>query len=164
MESYSVHFSLPEGGGQGASDLRAQLGSKLALFVNRGEHRLTTVLGSALIQQPDSARFPIETGRLGSREPLHYSVNVRYGNRSFQGHVAGADFSSHRCSAKAWHRPGVHLGMGPGRRSDRRAACGSVSSEVVQRALFPEGAPKSRTTDDMKAGIRRRVRKRHARH
>ena len=64
------------------------------------------------------------------------------------------------------------LGIGPGsilewdqdgdqivvRRADR------FSSEDIQRALFPEGAPKSRTTDELKEGIRRRVRERHARH
>ena len=35
--------------------------------------------------------------------------------------------------------------------------------EDIHRALFPERAPKSRTVDDMKEGIRRRVRERHAR-
>jgi AbrB family looped-hinge helix DNA binding protein len=63
------------------------------------------------------------------------------------------------------------LGIGPGSILEwdqdgdqivvRRAA--RFSSEVIQRALFPEGAPKSRTTDDLKEGIRRRVRERHAR-
>ena len=64
------------------------------------------------------------------------------------------------------------LGIGPGSILEwdqdgdqivvRRAA--RFSSEDIQRALFPEGAPKSRTTDDLKEGIRRRVRERHARH
>ena len=34
----------------------------------------------------------------------------------------------------------------------------------IHRALFPKHAPKTRTVDDMKEGIRRRARKRHARH
>ena len=39
---------------------------------------------------------------------------------------------------------------------------GRFTSEDIHRALFPKG-PKSRTVDDMKAGIRRYVRQRHAR-
>ena len=64
------------------------------------------------------------------------------------------------------------LGIGPGSILEwdqdgdqivvRRAA--RFSSEDIQRALFPAGAPKSRTTDELKEGIRRRVRGRHARH
>ena len=64
------------------------------------------------------------------------------------------------------------LGIGPGSILEwdqdgdqivvRRAA--RFSSEDIQRALFPEGTPKSRTNDDLKEGIRRRVRERHARH
>ncbi|MBI2834411.1 MAG: AbrB/MazE/SpoVT family DNA-binding domain-containing protein [Acidobacteria bacterium] len=63
------------------------------------------------------------------------------------------------------------LGVGPGsvlewdeegekivvRRSARYA------SEDIHRALFPKQAPKPRTLDEMKEGIRRRVRERHAR-
>jgi hypothetical protein len=30
--------------------------------------------------------------------------------------------------------------------------------------LFPKGAPKARTLDEMKEGIRQYIRKRHARH
>jgi AbrB family looped-hinge helix DNA binding protein len=64
------------------------------------------------------------------------------------------------------------LGIGPGSILEwdqdgdqivvRRA--GRFSSEDIQRALFPEGTPKSRNTDDLNEGIRRRVRERHARH
>jgi AbrB family looped-hinge helix DNA binding protein len=64
------------------------------------------------------------------------------------------------------------LGIGPGSILEwdqdgdqivvRRAV--RFSSEDIQRALFPEGAPKSRTTDELKEGIRRHVRVRHARH
>jgi AbrB family looped-hinge helix DNA binding protein len=43
----------------------------------------------------------------------------------------------------------------------RRA--GRYSSEDIHRALFPKGAPKRRTIDDMKEGIRRHVRERDAR-
>ena len=63
------------------------------------------------------------------------------------------------------------LGIGPGsvlewdedgekivvRRSVR------FTSQDIHRALFPTLAPKSRTLDEMKEGIRRRVRERHAR-
>ncbi len=43
----------------------------------------------------------------------------------------------------------------------RRSA--RFTSQNIHRALFPKRAPKSRTVDDMKEGIRRRVRERHAR-
>jgi antitoxin PrlF len=63
------------------------------------------------------------------------------------------------------------LGIGPGsilewdedgekivvRRSVR------FTSQDIHRALFPNETPKSRTVDDMKEGIRRSVRERHAR-
>jgi AbrB family looped-hinge helix DNA binding protein len=41
---------------------------------------------------------------------------------------------------------------------------GQFSSEDIYRALFPQGATKSRTLGDLKEGIRRRVRERYARH
>ena len=63
------------------------------------------------------------------------------------------------------------LGIGPGSILEwdedgdqivvRRSA--RFSSEDIHRALFPERAPKSRTVDEMKEGIRRRARERHAR-
>jgi AbrB family looped-hinge helix DNA binding protein len=63
------------------------------------------------------------------------------------------------------------LGIGPGsilewdedgdRIVVRRSA--RFTSEDIHRALFPERAPKPRTVDDMKEGVRRRVRERHAR-
>jgi antitoxin PrlF len=40
---------------------------------------------------------------------------------------------------------------------------GRFSSEDIHRALFPTKKPKTRTLVEMKAGIRRNVRKRHAR-
>jgi AbrB family looped-hinge helix DNA binding protein len=40
---------------------------------------------------------------------------------------------------------------------------GRFTSEDVHRALFPKGAPKARTLDEMKEGIRQFIRKRHAR-
>jgi AbrB family looped-hinge helix DNA binding protein len=43
----------------------------------------------------------------------------------------------------------------------RRA--GRYSSEDVHRALFPKRAPKPKTLDQLKEGIRRAIRKRHAR-
>ena len=53
-----------------------------------------------------------------------------------------------------WHEDGGQIVV---RRSAR------FTSEDIHRALFPKQAPKSRTVDDMKEGIRRRVRERHAR-
>jgi AbrB family looped-hinge helix DNA binding protein len=63
------------------------------------------------------------------------------------------------------------LGIGPGaviewdeeegRIVVRRA--GRYSSEEIHRALFAKGAPPKRSLDEMKAGIRRRLRARHAR-
>lgn len=43
----------------------------------------------------------------------------------------------------------------------RRSA--RYSSEEIHRALFPEQAPKPRTLAELKQGIRRHVRERHAR-
>ncbi len=62
------------------------------------------------------------------------------------------------------------LGIGPGSVLEwdeddgqivvRRSA--RFTSEDIHRALFPKGTPKARSVDEMKEGIRRRVRKRHA--
>lgn len=63
------------------------------------------------------------------------------------------------------------LGVGPGSVLEwdeegekivvRRSA--RFTSDDIHRALFPEGAPKRRTIEEMKEGIRQCVRKRHAR-
>lgn len=63
------------------------------------------------------------------------------------------------------------LGVGPGsviewdedgeRVVVRRA--GRYTFEDIHRALFPNGAPKARTIEEMKEGVRRHVRKRFAR-
>ena len=63
------------------------------------------------------------------------------------------------------------LGIGPGSILEwdeegdeivvRRSA--RFTSEDIHRALFPRQAPESRTVDEMKEGIRRRVRERYAR-
>jgi len=63
------------------------------------------------------------------------------------------------------------LGVGPGsvlewdedgeRIVVRRA--GRYTFEDIRAAVFPEGPPASRTLDDLKAGIRRHMRKKHAR-
>ena len=63
------------------------------------------------------------------------------------------------------------LGIGPGSILEwdedgeqivvRRSA--RFTSQDIHRALFPKQAPESRTVDDMKEGIRRSVRQRHAR-
>jgi antitoxin PrlF len=63
------------------------------------------------------------------------------------------------------------LGIGPGSILEWDEDGGKVivrrsarfTSEDIHRALFPEQPPKSRTVDDMKEGIRRRARERHAR-
>lgn len=62
------------------------------------------------------------------------------------------------------------LGIGPGSVLEwheqdgcvvvRRA--GRFSSEDIHRRLFPKGVPKSRDTGDVKAAIRKYIRKRHA--
>ena len=64
------------------------------------------------------------------------------------------------------------LGIGPGSILEwveegndvvvRRLA--RFTSLDIHRELFPQQAPKSRSLDDMKEGIRHRVRERHARH
>lgn len=63
------------------------------------------------------------------------------------------------------------LGVGPGavlewdeedgRIVVRRA--GRYSSEDVHRALFPKGGARPRTIDEMKEGVRRYIKRRHAR-
>lgn len=63
------------------------------------------------------------------------------------------------------------LGIGPGSILEwdvdgdkvvvRRSA--RFSSEDIHKALFPKQAPKPRTIDEMKEGIRRHVRERYAR-
>lgn len=63
------------------------------------------------------------------------------------------------------------LGVGPGSVLEwdeeddkivvRRA--GRYTSEDIHRALFPEGPPKPRTLEELKDGIRRHIRNRHAR-
>ncbi|MGI8783766.1 MAG: AbrB/MazE/SpoVT family DNA-binding domain-containing protein [Acidobacteriota bacterium] len=63
------------------------------------------------------------------------------------------------------------LGIGPGSVLEwdeegeqivvRRSA--RYTSQDIHRALFAKQAPKPRTLEDMKEGIRRRVRRRHAR-
>jgi antitoxin PrlF len=63
------------------------------------------------------------------------------------------------------------LGIGPGSILEWDEAgdevvvrrSGRFTSEDIHRALFPRQAPKSHPVDDMKEGIRRRVRERHAR-
>ena len=63
------------------------------------------------------------------------------------------------------------LGIGPGSVLEwneegetvvvRRA--GRYSSEDVHRKLFPQGVPTRRSLDELKEGIRRHIKKRHAR-
>ena len=63
------------------------------------------------------------------------------------------------------------LGVGPGsvleweedgeRIVVRRA--GRYTSEDISRALFPDGPPQSRTLAELKEGVRRHVKSRHAR-
>ena len=63
------------------------------------------------------------------------------------------------------------LGVGPGSTLEwidqdgqivvRRA--GRFTFEDIHRALFPKGPPKSRSVEEMKEGIRQRMRRRYAR-
>jgi AbrB family looped-hinge helix DNA binding protein len=63
------------------------------------------------------------------------------------------------------------LGIGPGsilewdEEGDKIVVrrSGRFTSEDIHRALFPKQAPKPRSVEDMKEGIRRRIRERHAR-
>lgn len=63
------------------------------------------------------------------------------------------------------------LGVGPGSILEWEAQgdqivvrrAGRHSSEDIHRALFPKGTPKAVTTEDMKAGVRRLIKRRHAR-
>ena len=63
------------------------------------------------------------------------------------------------------------LGVGPGSVLEWSEADGQVvvrkagrhSSEDIHRALFAEGPPGARTLSELKDGIRRHIRKRHAR-
>lgn len=57
-------------------------------------------------------------------------------------------------SVLEWHQAGDEILV-------RRA--GRYTSMDLHRALFPNGPPKTRTIDEMKAGIGRYMRKRHAR-
>jgi len=63
------------------------------------------------------------------------------------------------------------LGIGPGSVLEWREEgaqivvrrAGRYTSEDVYRALFPKRAPEARTVEEMKAGVRRYLKKRHAR-
>ncbi len=57
-------------------------------------------------------------------------------------------------SVLEWHEDGEQVVV-------RRA--GRYTSEDVHRALFPRRPPRSRTAAEMKAGVRRFMKKRHAR-
>ena len=64
------------------------------------------------------------------------------------------------------------LGIGPGSILEWEAQGDQVvvrrsarfSSEDIHRAIFPKRPPKKRTQEEMKEGIRRRMRDRYARH
>jgi len=63
------------------------------------------------------------------------------------------------------------LGIGPGSILDWEEEGGKIvvrrsarfSSEDIHRALFPDQAPATRTLEELKEGIRRKARERHAR-
>jgi len=63
------------------------------------------------------------------------------------------------------------LGIGPGSVLEWHedgemvivSRAGRYSSEDIHRTLFPQGKPKRRTLTEMKAGVRRYVKKRNAR-
>jgi AbrB family looped-hinge helix DNA binding protein len=57
-------------------------------------------------------------------------------------------------SVLEWHEEGEKVVV-------RRA--GRYTSEDVHRALFPKRPPRTRTVEEMKAGVRRYMKKRHAR-
>jgi len=49
-------------------------------------------------------------------------------------------------------------------RGPRVRRSGRFTSEEIHRALFPKGAPRRKKLEDLKEGIRRHIRERHARH
>jgi len=63
------------------------------------------------------------------------------------------------------------LGVGPGSVLEWHEAeegvvvrrAGRFTSQDVHDALFPKGPPRPRSLEDMKAGVRRYIKKRHAR-
>ena len=63
------------------------------------------------------------------------------------------------------------LGIGPGSVLEWADAHGEVvirragrySSAMLHKALFPDGPPRKRSLEELKAGLRQAVRKRHAR-
>jgi len=63
------------------------------------------------------------------------------------------------------------LGIGPGAIIEWHAEAGKVvvrragrfTSEEIHRTLFPKALPRARTIEEMKAGVRRYLKKRHAR-
>ena len=57
-------------------------------------------------------------------------------------------------SVLEWHEDGEKIVV---------ARSGKYTSEEVHRALFPDRPPKPRTVEEMKAGVRRHLKKRHAR-
>jgi AbrB family looped-hinge helix DNA binding protein len=57
-------------------------------------------------------------------------------------------------SVLEWHESGEGVVV-------RRA--GRFTSEEVHKALFPKGPPRPRTVEEMEAGVRRHMKKRHAR-
>lgn len=57
-------------------------------------------------------------------------------------------------SVLAWHEEGAKVVV-------RRA--GRYTSEEGRRVLFPKRRPAARTVEEMKAGVRRYIKKRHAR-
>jgi AbrB family looped-hinge helix DNA binding protein len=57
-------------------------------------------------------------------------------------------------SVLEWHEAGEGVVV-------RRA--GRFTSEDIHKAIFPKGPPRSSTVEEMKAGVRRHMKKRHAR-
>lgn len=94
----------------------------------------------------------------------------------YRGNIAAMAFSHSKVTAQGQISVPAEvrrrLGVGPGSILEwdeegekivvRRSA--RYTSEDIHQALFRKQAPKPRTLREMKEGIRRRVRERHARH
>jgi len=102
-------------------------------------------------------------------------LTTAYGPAQYQGNMAvmGIVYSKLTAQGQISVPASIRrkLGVGPGSVLEWHEAkegvvvrrAGRFTSQDVHEALFPEGPPRARSLEEMKAGVRRHVRKRHAR-